>query len=75
MITALKTDRGLALQDLLVGAYEYIDTIEFPPAARVYLLDQLATTESAVFLRPNPHHIAHFKADIGYLLVRMKGFS
>ncbi|KAH9975970.1 P-loop containing nucleoside triphosphate hydrolase protein [Lactifluus volemus] len=45
MITALKTDRGLALQDLLAGAYEYIDTIEFPPAARVYLLDQLATTE------------------------------
>ncbi|KAI0305871.1 P-loop containing nucleoside triphosphate hydrolase protein [Multifurca ochricompacta] len=31
MITALKTDRGLALQDLLT--------------ARVYLLDQLATTE------------------------------
>jgi hypothetical protein len=50
VITALKTDRGLALQDLLSGAYEYIDTIEFPPAARVYLLDQLATTES-VFLR------------------------
>jgi replication factor C subunit 3/5 len=45
VITALKTDRGLALQDLLAGAYEYIDTIEFPPAARVYLLDQLATTE------------------------------
>jgi replication factor C subunit 3/5 len=50
VITALKTDRGLALQDLLAGAYEYIDTVEFPPAARVYLLDQLATTESAVFL-------------------------
>ena len=75
MITALKTDRGLALQDLLVGAYEYIDTIEFPPAARVYLLDQLATTESAVFLRPSPHRIAHCMADIGYLLVQMKDFS
>ncbi|KAH9036432.1 P-loop containing nucleoside triphosphate hydrolase protein [Lactarius hengduanensis] len=44
-INALKIDRGLALQDLLSGAYEYVDTIEFPPAARVYLLDQLATTE------------------------------
>jgi len=44
-INALKVDRGLALQDLLAGAYEYIDTLEFPPAARVYLLDQLATTE------------------------------
>jgi hypothetical protein len=50
VITALKTDRGLALQDLLAGAYEYIDTIEFPPAARVYLLDQLATTESVFLL-------------------------
>lgn len=45
MITALKTERGLALQDLLIGAYEYIETIELPPAARVYLLDHLATTE------------------------------
>lgn len=44
-INALKIDRGLALQDLLAGAYEYIDTMEFPPAARVYLLDQIATTE------------------------------
>ena len=50
VITALKTDRGLALQDLLAGAFEYIDTVEFPPAARVYLLDQLATTESVIFL-------------------------
>ena len=45
MISALKTERGLALQDLLGGAYEYIETIEFKPHARVYLLDQLATTE------------------------------
>ncbi|KAI0289457.1 P-loop containing nucleoside triphosphate hydrolase protein [Russula brevipes] len=37
--------QSLALQDLLAGTFEYIDTIEFPPAARVYLLDQLATTE------------------------------
>ncbi len=59
MITALKTDRGLALQDLLAGAYEYIDTVEFPPAARVYLLDQLATTESAICLCSNIRHIAH----------------
>lgn len=45
MISALKTERGLALQDLLIGAYEYIEGIDFPPAARVYLLDHLATTE------------------------------
>lgn len=45
VITALKIERGLALQDLLSGAYEYVETIEFKPHARVYLLDFLATTE------------------------------
>ncbi|KAI0317155.1 P-loop containing nucleoside triphosphate hydrolase protein [Amylostereum chailletii] len=45
LINSLKTERGLALQDLLIGTYEYVETIEFPPAARVYLLDHIATTE------------------------------
>ena len=45
MITALKTERGLALQDLLSGAYEYAETIDFKPHSRAYLLDFLATIE------------------------------
>ncbi|KAF8448960.1 DNA replication factor [Boletus edulis BED1] len=45
MMTALKTERGLALQDLLVGAHEYVETIDFKPHARVYLLDFIATIE------------------------------
>lgn len=45
MINRLKTERGLALQDLITGAYEYVGTIDFPPQSRVYLLDYLATTE------------------------------
>lgn len=45
VISALKIDRGLALQDLITGTYEYIETIDFAPQARVYLLDQLAMTE------------------------------
>lgn len=45
MITTLKTERGLALQDLLTGAYEYLETIELKPHAKIYLLDYLATTE------------------------------
>ncbi|EJD07533.1 P-loop containing nucleoside triphosphate hydrolase protein [Fomitiporia mediterranea MF3/22] len=45
MISALKIERGLALQDLITGAYDYIETIEFGSQARVYLLDQLASTE------------------------------
>jgi replication factor C subunit 3/5 len=45
VISAMKVERGLALQDLITGAYEYVETIDFEPHARVYLLDQLAQTE------------------------------
>ena len=45
MISALKTDRGLALPDLINGAYEYIEELKMKPVARIYLLDFLATTE------------------------------
>lgn len=41
----MKVERGLALQDLITGAYDYIQEIEFPRQTRVYLLDQLAITE------------------------------
>ena len=44
----MKTDRGLALPDLINGGYEYIETINFKPHARIYLLDFLATTEYVV---------------------------
>lgn len=49
MIFKLKTERGLALQDLLTGAYHYLETIELPPHARIYLLDHFATTEYVFF--------------------------
>ena len=41
-------ERGLALPDLLNGAFEFIDGLELKPAARVYLLDILATIECVV---------------------------
>ncbi|KAF9778319.1 P-loop containing nucleoside triphosphate hydrolase protein [Thelephora terrestris] len=44
-ISSLKTERGLALPDLLNGAFEFIAGLELKPAARVYLLDILATIE------------------------------
>jgi replication factor C subunit 3/5 len=50
----MKTERGLALQDLLTGAYEYIETIDFKPHARAYLLDILATTECVWGLLSSP---------------------
>lgn len=56
MISKVKVERGLALQDLVTGAYEYLDTIELKPQARIYLLDHLATTEYVfhlvLWLRP-----------------------
>ncbi|TFK63014.1 P-loop containing nucleoside triphosphate hydrolase protein [Pluteus cervinus] len=45
MISTLKTERGLALQDLLTGTYEFMENIEMKPNAKVYLLDQLANIE------------------------------
>lgn len=45
MITKLKSERGLALQDLITGAYEHVSTIDFPAQTRAYLLDHLASTE------------------------------
>ena len=35
----------MALPDLLNGAFEFIDGLQLKPAARVYLLDMLATIE------------------------------
>lgn len=52
MISTLKIERGLALPDLLNGAFEFIDGLQLKPAARVYLLDILATIEYVLpFLR------------------------
>jgi len=45
VISKMKIERGVALQDLLTGAYDYIDTLELQPHARIYLLDHLASTE------------------------------
>lgn len=53
VISSMKTERGLALQDLLTGAYEYIETIDFKPQARIYLLDYLATTEYVLLSTTN----------------------
>jgi replication factor C subunit 3/5 len=49
VISDLKTERGLALPDLLNGAFEFIDGLQLEPHARVYLLDQFATIEFVFF--------------------------
>lgn len=45
VITSLKIEKGLALQDLIAGAYEFLDTVELPKQSRIYLLDHLGSTE------------------------------
>lgn len=54
VMETLKTEKGLALQDLLTGAHEYIDTLDLGPAARIYILDQIATIEYVVLHSLNP---------------------
>lgn len=70
----MKTERGLALQDLLIGAYEYVDDLDLKPHARVYLLDFLATTE---YVHPSPSLpvLTRPAADIACLLGRTRKFS
>ena len=41
----MKTNKGLALQDIIAGIYDFMSTIAFPPAMRIYVLDNLAQLE------------------------------
>lgn len=75
VISALKTERGLALPDLINGAYEYLQTIQFKPNARIYLLDFLATTESVVALSPCMTCFTNNLVDIDFLPEEMRRFS
>jgi len=44
-ISYLKTIKGMALQDILTEVYNYLELIELPANARVYLLDKMADVE------------------------------
>lgn len=75
VISAMKTEKGLALQDMLTGAYEYVETIDFKPQARVYLLDFLATTE---YVTPESRPMARSSLnviDIDSPLGRMRKYN
>lgn len=45
VITALKLEKGLALQDLIAGAYDLLQTLELPNQSRIFLLDHLGSCE------------------------------
>lgn len=44
-VSALKTQKGMALADMVSGIYDFLDEIKLPNEARVYLLDQLGAIE------------------------------
>jgi replication factor C subunit 3/5 len=44
-ISALKMEKGLALQDILTDVFSFIQQIEFPRATRIHLLTRLAEIE------------------------------
>lgn len=45
VITSLKIERGLALQDMIAGAYDFLQTVDLPNQSRIYLLDHLGQCE------------------------------
>jgi hypothetical protein len=45
VITSLKIEKGLALQDMIAGAYDFLQTVELPNQSRIYLLDHLGQCE------------------------------
>ena len=73
VISSMKAERGLALQDLLIGAYEYVEELELKPHARIYLLDFLATTES-VSSNYSHDYVPNAFTDIACLLAQMRRF-
>ena len=75
MISALKTERGLALPDLLNGAFEFIDGLQLKPAARVYLLDILATIEYVVSVHFTAIPTDARSLDIDWRLAQARRYS
>ncbi|RSH90761.1 hypothetical protein EHS25_009936 [Saitozyma podzolica] len=50
LITTLKVERGLALQDLISGTYDFLQTVDLPTQSRVFLLDHLGSCEHRLSL-------------------------
>lgn len=44
-VLELKTDKGMALQDILREIHLYVHKIDFPTSIRVHLLDKMAEIE------------------------------
>ncbi|KWU45813.1 P-loop containing nucleoside triphosphate hydrolase protein [Rhodotorula sp. JG-1b] len=44
-VSALKAEKGLALQDIIQGIYEFASEVTFSAPTRVYFLDQLSQVE------------------------------
>ena len=41
----MRLEKGLALQDILGGVYELLQSLEIPNNTRIFIIDQLAIIE------------------------------
>jgi len=44
-IQKLKTEKGMALADIMTEVHKYLERIDFPPKVRIYLLKEFADLE------------------------------
>merc|ERR1712150_297865 len=44
-LTKLKSEKGLALQDIIESVHEYVHKIDFPAEIRIFILDKIAEIE------------------------------
>ncbi|CAG8498493.1 10295_t:CDS:10 [Ambispora gerdemannii] len=44
-IMKIKTEKGIALQDIITDIYKYLETYQLPANVRIYLLDNLASID------------------------------
>lgn len=45
-IVVLKSEKGLALQDIITDLHTYVHRIDFPTAVKIFLLDKMAEIEN-----------------------------
>ena len=54
-VMLLKTEKGVALQDILEELHSYVHKIDFPRNVRIYLLDRMAEIEDRLAIGANEH--------------------
>ncbi|RKP10196.1 putative RFC3-DNA replication factor C, 40 kDa subunit [Thamnocephalis sphaerospora] len=66
-IAQLRTEKGLALADIITEIHEYLDGLQIPVTARLYLLDHLANVEHR--LAGGAHEAVQLTALLGHFKI------